>query len=824
MIKYKILILVSFISILLLFLNVPFFFPIEGFIFWGFISLLWATSQIYNHKEFSISKGFIFAFIFAIYTVILIPHSYPVPANLLTVYKIFEFLWLSIMCYVSLRNENDRTVWENSLILVGILVSLFEISEIVIWYSNYRSIIPNIHEIDLEKSYRLSGFLFLHPNILAGYVNFVWPIIFIRIFNSSRKRVIYLLVACLLLFATILFFSGSRGGLLGAISGLIFLLYRLILSVKAQKTFKPIFNYKIRGLGWITIIILVIMILTAYSFFWREKQIGQFIFSMLNSNDFPAFINIISSGRAEIFKYSLEAYLEHPFVGHGNASFPIAYLKEAQLPPGFFAPSAHNLLLNTAVEYGLLGLGFLIFVLVTFFMKTIAYYKNKFNSDLYFTDAYLTAMVAFLVQHIFDSMLWATNYLGAFLIVLVLMVRYISPFEEWKLGRSSYLRLNVFFIIIVSLLIISLSKEIAPNQIYSDLTYTKEIGIIKNKFCHLANKFPTNALYRFQCSISILQEKKIPNVSNMDIETIRESLQNQKIGFSRNPYWPPQEANLAVLYWFNGEKEIALKHMRNAAKSAPKNQQLWLNLGFMEEQAGNQEESLLAYERVLRLNPLLSKSIFQHSSKVFPDAKVLLGSWMVSEYLWDDWYESEVIDKDFWRGVIALSLDQVDLATRSFEKSASLYPPTLNYYVYSAYSKKISGQDELAFKITKEIADFDQQNIFTLEDPILLSLVGSMLRENGENDLAYSMFMKSYKNQNRISEDLYYSTLYGQHLLIKETSPFIISSYIILDETRSDWLWFINEVFRKEDISLAQEINFWNDQSIGLWNYLEEYK
>ena len=817
--KYITLASVFLIVLTLLNLATLFDYPIEGGLIIGLLAGLWFGNTVYRHSQFHLSKSFALAFLFAACLLGYARFSYQVPANYFMIYTSLLLIFLALLLYSSLRLESARRQWENSLILAALTISLVELIEIAYFFVQYRSVMPTIELLkEIKVTYRISGLLFVHPNVLAGFLNFVWPIILVRLIHTPLPREKGLWFLALVLFGVIFYFTISRGGVVGALLGGGFLFYRFVSSGIARNfSHQKTANQRVSFLLPLGIGIFLIFSLTGGVFF-RAINSGQIRLSALSANRLLTILDALSSGRGSLWQNVWKAFLEKPLFGHGNAGFPIAYLQSADLPPGFLAASAHNLWLNIAVEYGLIGLICFVVVSLILFGKLIGYLHRMRLTPLNEADAYLASFLAFLGHHIFDAMLWVPTYLGSLLILCVLLVRYALPFGEWQVKRKTFLLMGLGVLLVAASIYAYLTTIIAPSYLYynNQFASANEEGF-KQRMCALADRYPKNALYSFQCSHALTKLAIADPVSPSAVELINSAVRYQERGVSLDPYWPPQQANLALLYWLKGDKTAALEEMRQAAQKTPKNILIWLNLGWMEEQVGNQQAALDAYTRVTRLNPLVAGSAFPHFSDLFSTASVNLASWLVSEEEWDSWYEYEVVDRDFTKGVISLALGDLDSSLTYFQASGERFkPPSLGYYAHLAYAQWLAGKQESAYQIAYELALLDRNNLSRLEDPLLLSCLGWILLENKQDDLAYSLLMNSYNLQTRASDSMYYSLVYRQPILQSDLSPLLIRNLYLLDQTRPAWEWFTEQAHTRESVDLRKDIFLWYNHIAGL--------
>ncbi len=817
--KYQNLFFVLVVTLILLNFVTFFSFPIEGSLLLALLACLWLLVCVIRRTQFRVSKGFLLFFVFCAYALLMSSFSYPIPANGMMIYIALLFTLLSLLVYSTWSEEGEQTIWQNGLILAALTIALLELAELAVYESPYRSVKPLLQQLqDFQAVYRLSGLLFIHPNVLAGYLNFVWPIMAIRIIQTPRRRDKALWFLGLVLIAVMFLLTISRGGVVGAILGGSFLLFRFVnaeISKKIDNKTIPSRRSSHLVLGGIGFLLTLALILGVI---WRATITGQFRFAALESTRLLTIIDALSSGRGFLWKNAWEAFLEKPLLGHGNAGFPIAYVKAANLPPGFLASSAHNLWLNVAVEYGLIGLiGFTVLLIVSL-IKMLAYLQQMRKQPLDYGDAYWAGLIAFLGQHLFDSMLWVTNYLAALLLVGILLMRRTPPFGEWQVSRKTFVWLASILLVPLGIVYASLASDIAPSLLYlrKDLTSANPESF-QTPICALADRYNRNALYHFQCSQAIASQLVSTSAPRSISENVDLAVHYQEKGFLLNPFWPPQQANLAALYWLQGNRSLALDQMRLAALKAPKNSLIWLNLGWMEEQVGNQQAALEAYTRVLRLSPLVLNSTYQAFSDLFPLTASELASWMTSEAEWDSWYEYEILDKDYQRGIFALALGDSASALLNFESSAERFPTfSAGRYAYDAFAQDLSGVSESAYQIAYELALLDRKDIIKIEDPLLVSYLGKILLKNDQTDLAYHLFRSSYFLQTRITDPMYYSLTYRQPILRSDLSPLLIRNLYILEPTRPAWGWFIEQAYQREPVELADEISFWYAHIDGL--------
>jgi tetratricopeptide (TPR) repeat protein len=552
------------------------------------------------------------------------------------------------------------------------------------------------------------------------------------------------------------------------------------------------------ALGLLTLVLIIL---------WRSIFTRQFVSTLRNL-----------SGRSTIWKFSWIAFQEKPVLGQGIVSFPIDYTRLANLPPGDFAPTAHNLWLQIGADYGLLGLTFVFVIIVLFVYSGIKRIWQDASTSLKlpFSLAYLAGFVGFLVQNLVDFTLVTPFYAIIFILIMTLAVRYALGWGTWALNRKGYGILGLIVLGCVFFYQLVLGMQL-PSFVNSLMN--------AESTCQYSKQHPDNAIYKFECSQEIAQQMARDFQNDPDVDLWwNHAVAIQQAGYDTNPYWATQGINLAVLYWGKGDRTVALDYMRHTATAFPMYDAAWLNLGWMEEHTGNYVAAFNAYTRTLRINPLTNRSVAAQDSKLFAAAADDLKTWGESEHLWGAWYDDTRHDRakydtDYWRGVIALSVGDPQIAIQEFTislKNGNLNP---SIYVLLSYAYDLNGQSEFAFKVAQDSALLHENRIRTLESPVDISIVASILHKNGADEQAYDLFLNAFtKSVTKIVYARYYALVYGRQMLLSDISPWTIRTDLILVDTQDDWTWFAEEADRRGDTELAEAVTFWLNQLPGIAN------
>jgi O-antigen ligase len=241
---------------------------------------------------------------------------------------------------------------------------------------------------------------FKNPNALAAYLTCVIPIVLSLALWKWKKAFVK---AGLFLISAILIVSSlwtlCRGGWLGGISGLIFIIL-IVNYQRIRKVFWPLF-------------------LSSYLFFL--PLIGLALFFFQNRRDSYRFV---------LFRGAWEMIKEHPLLGKGIGTFMDYCVLYAKSDIAFYA---HNCYLQMWAESGIFSLlSFLLFVGYVFY-RSIKVILEEQGSLRQFALIGLTAgLLGFLVHSFFEVHLYSFQLSFLFWIVLGLTVALSSIPEQAK--------------------------------------------------------------------------------------------------------------------------------------------------------------------------------------------------------------------------------------------------------------------------------------------------------------------------------------------------------------------------------------------------------
>lgn len=339
------------------------------------LSILWLINLIWKRKfqlfSTPLNLPFLFFCLMAILPTIFSLNRGESLSVLIQLISYFLFYFL-IVNYLSWPKV-PRTL--ALFLTAGFLLSLYAIYQ-------YRFALPSLYqrldtitalgsgeieEIRARIASRRVFSTFVLPSSFAGYLALVILLgVGLFISRSSPQERILLGIVVLTMFWA-LFLTLSWGGILSLALALLFVL--LILSKKAK---------------WFIPTILILLLLLGITSFRSESLHSKVTLRLYN------------------WRSALEIVKDHPFLGTGIGTFATVY-------PGYKFPQAnevhyaHNWYLQVASEMGVLGLGALLWLLVTFVREGIRTLKSeKEKSQRALLAGLLAGGFAFLFHNLID--------------------------------------------------------------------------------------------------------------------------------------------------------------------------------------------------------------------------------------------------------------------------------------------------------------------------------------------------------------------------------------------------------------------------------------
>ncbi len=370
-------------------------------------------------------------------------------------------------------------------------LDLFKISVFVSGIVSFTAVLQQLNIIQLFNMYppRISGTM-SNPDIFGSYIALTIFIALFLFISEQKKnlKIVWIILAALNCYT--LFFSATRGSIIGAALGLALILFYMFLNL----------DYKKRGLVLGIILILCIIILIMFiNLKSLEKLPGA---SVLNR-----FTELNLNGREKIWAAFPPAFTAKPILGWGYDSFIFIsnkYMKTGQVT-SFFYDRAHNKLLEILLYSGIVGFISYLSIFFIIFYLILKYGKpwNKSNNKLKvpYSLIILSFFVCYFIQNIFlfDNV---NTYILFFLVAGFANNAFYSPEKSLKTNdsfipkKSWPIVLKIFFAAIVFLVITDTIYEVNIKPTIAAMNFPAAAGSdYKKAFSDYKNAIKMHTIY-----------------------------------------------------------------------------------------------------------------------------------------------------------------------------------------------------------------------------------------------------------------------------------------------------------------------------------------
>jgi Tfp pilus assembly protein PilF/O-antigen ligase len=744
----------------------------------------WLVIRLREDRPLNIPKAALPFLVYIILLVLLLKVT-PLPfyGTYCTINLLFLFLGFLILSDIT-RSDHKGTAWENVFIGVGLFVLLFDLFVLVYLKWQWSEISGSLFS-QPPFSFRSRGSFLGHPNLLAGYLNLIIPLVLIRLLQQSRilRRFFWCIV--LAPFMLIQFTTFSRSGWLGlvsAICGMLVLIYWPVTQEWLRNWIKekPIHSTRKQILITIAIVLFLLFITPLAIRQGQSVAHGSF------------------SDRVEIWKYSLSLVGTSPLWGHGPGSIPFLFALRSDAIGGDEVFHSHNIFLEAAATTGMAGLLILLWGVALAVQAWIPAWRQTHpgSEERDSLVAYAGIGIGVAVQGLLDFIFG--NFLSAigFLFILALVYRFAPTQQFFCFKKKAVLP---FFGSLFLVCIVGGQVVLQSSSSFGQGLNAAQKGDWKpaaESICRAAQENLNNTFYIFQCSLAQahLAEK------NGEPQALQSALTFQRAGLDRDPYWYIHWANLASYQWQMGDRLQAVQDMQKAADLAPQRSFLWLNLGWMEEQLNRPRDAQAHYHIALCLNLWYQKTIFFVKT---PLRQLALSGECPAGF--------DVLAKDqalrfFWQGLTALEANNLPAAERLFQLSIQAKDLNSLAYAYLGLVHMRSNQPDQAWQ--------DIQTALLINDSssVVLLAAAQVTQSQGKNAQAMAYLSRVFDLISLPDYSiLYYGNAYQSSSLPTDLSPFFVTP--LTPDTQESLLRLADYLLQHEEIKKSQEVRKWIEQN-----------
>lgn len=419
------------------------------------------------------------------------------------------------------------------------------------------------------------------PNILAALINV--PLMLIVGQGDHSKPLLWLWLALAL---PVLVLTGSRGGWLAAVTGLLILkLDGLRLRLGGRELSRQIW---LRFAAIAAVAVLSLLALTA----WLRPQ------SLPLDSDYLS----KAASRVVLWPVALAAWGQRPWPGTGPNTYLTDYLQSFPVPPDRLYASPHNLVLAVLGQMGLVGLAALLYCLILFcrWLRR-EWWAGRWSRQ---SAALTAALTCLFIQSQLDAFELRPQpmILGAILLAALLagtsQLGENAPPPSLSLAGLARPHSLVWLALFLALMVTGFRGWQVGQH------YTAGAAAVE------AHNWPA-ATNHFRAAQSLLP---YPDTSLLwgqgftlgvqaagDVNQLQPAVTAYEQVIRAEPGWALNHANLAALYWQQGQAAEAIATMKQAADLAPEVPFYHLNLGLWYESLGETESAQAAYEDLYQL-------------------------------------------------------------------------------------------------------------------------------------------------------------------------------------------------------------------------------
>lgn len=495
-----------------------------------------------------------------------------------------------------LRRGWSPDLFVKSLLVVGGIACVLAALEGLEWYTRWFAI-GGLADPIPPSSFRIIKTL--GPNPLAAFLNLLIPFAVVAAVRTTRRLTRLMLAGWLLLALTVEFFTLSRGGWLGLFAALATLVIMLTLQYRrrALELSRRLGQNKILTTALIaaTSIAALLICLVGYRLLTLPSRQGSL------------------DERVLMWRSGWMAFVESPVTGTGPWTYGTQFLRYSRVDLRRPVEKAHNVALTILAESGMLGLAASLWVLWSVISSLRRQWLTSNRNQRFLVTAWVASLVGSLAHGMVEDFL-TFPFFALTLVVMAAVASGEAQRRELRLRRSLPCRWLVGPILI--LLAVVFWTDISYAYFSRGASMATggrwEAGSqLMERATELDPGFP---FYHFQRGLVYGHLAAREGTPYLD-----RALEQYEVGLSQEPYYSLNHANLAALYWQDGQTDAAIACIREAIELAPAAPDYAIQLGSYYEQLGSRADAVRLYETAITIDPSLITDLFWQGSELRHD-------------------------------------------------------------------------------------------------------------------------------------------------------------------------------------------------------------
>lgn len=492
-----------------------------------------------------------------------------------------------------------RRDWvHNVLLWAGGLAMLWTWLQVIGWYSAWLSLNPQAWLP--EMPYRLQN-----PNQIALQLALVLLLAVTR-FAAGPTRARLWLAPYIVSDLALLFLSSSRGGWIGAAVGLTALAATLI-DRQGFVTWSGRLRTALRARSWLVGVGLIVGLAVL-------AGAGRVILKQL---DQPT-----RGGRLEYWIPALETFAAHPWLGQGQATFAVSFMRSKTAPPAVVYNHAHSIYLNTLAESGVFGaLGALALIAGV----GACVWRRRTDTDPAAGSSFalgVAALALYLAHGVVENVAFDKGNV----LVLVLLLASCLGVAAGPMSASVRWRSMA-----IPAVLAAAALAFGGYGIWRDDPAHRGAALADAGDWAGAAEAYTEATRRDPASPAPWQQLALVEAhlaAESPAASLGPALAAMEHAVALDANWPANALNLGALYRAAGDAGSARVWMERAVEAAPLVPLYHINLGRLLEELGEADAARSAYVEALTLAPEQAAAPFWHETTL---RQTTLAQWQLHQ-------------------------------------------------------------------------------------------------------------------------------------------------------------------------------------------------